>query len=48
MSNARDLLYFAGSVPLPNCEDVFRALNVKLGNSSAGCLTEKLANERSG
>jgi hypothetical protein len=31
MSNARDLLYFAGSVPLPNCEDVFRALNGEVG-----------------
>ncbi len=31
MFNARDLLYFAGSVPLPNCEDVFRSLNSEAG-----------------
>jgi hypothetical protein len=31
MFNARDLLYFAGSVPLPNSEDVFRALNSEVG-----------------
>jgi hypothetical protein len=31
MFNARDLLYFAGSVPLPNSEDVFRALSSEVG-----------------
>jgi hypothetical protein len=31
MFNVRDLLYFAGSVPLPNCEDVFRTLNGGVG-----------------
>ena len=31
MFNARDLLYFAGSVPLPNCEDVFRSLSGEVG-----------------
>jgi hypothetical protein len=31
MFHARDLLYFAGSVPLPNCEEVFRTLNSEVG-----------------
>jgi hypothetical protein len=31
MFNVRDLLYFAGSVPLPNCEVVFRTLNREVG-----------------
>jgi hypothetical protein len=31
MLNARDLLYFAGSVPLPNCQDVFRTLSTQVG-----------------
>ena len=31
MFNARDFLHFAGSVPLPNCEDVFRSLSGEVG-----------------
>src|SRR5579863_9698745 len=31
MFNARDLLYFAGSVPLPNSDDVFRTLSSEVG-----------------
>jgi hypothetical protein len=31
MFNARDLLYFAGSVPLPGCEEVFRTLGSEVG-----------------
>ncbi len=31
MFNAPDLLYFAGSVPLPDSEDVFRALSSEVG-----------------
>ena len=31
MFDTRDLLYFAGSVPLPNCEDVLRTLSGEVG-----------------